>query len=112
MFVRPSKNPTKSDLLVEDVIEPRVWAESSSTLRAADWKSRRPFSAVCGHDLIVGLLYLVCDILCWVMLYGVVGYIRRDQFFVSPLEFLLVDGVVLAVILQALYIIGGHRRQN
>jgi exopolysaccharide biosynthesis polyprenyl glycosylphosphotransferase len=112
MFVRPSKNPTKSDLLVEDVIEPPVWAESSSTLGAADWKSRRPFSAVRGHDWIVGLLYLVCDILCWVMLYGVVGYIRRDQFFVSPLEFLLVDGVVLAVILQALYIVGGYSRNT
>jgi exopolysaccharide biosynthesis polyprenyl glycosylphosphotransferase len=112
MFVRPSKNPTKSDLLVEDVIEPPVWAESSSTLGAADWKSRRPFSAVRGHDWIVGLLYLVCDIFWWVMLYGVVGYIRRDQFFVSPLEFLLVDGVVLAVILQALYIVGGYSRNT
>src|SRR4030095_10992060 len=107
MFVRPSKNPTKSDLLVEDVIEPPVWAKSSSTLGAADSKSRRPFSAVRGHDWIVGLLYMACDILCWVVLYGLVSYIRRDQFFVSPLEFLLVDGVVLAVILQALYIVGG-----
>src|SRR4029453_4148167 len=112
MFVRPTKNPTKSDLLVEDVIEPPVWAESWSTLRAADWKSGGPLSAVRGHDWIVGLLYVACDILCWVMLYGVVGYIRRDQFFVSPLEFLLVDGVVLAVILQALYIIGGYSRNT
>ena len=112
MVVRPSQNHTKADLLVEDVIEPPVWAESASALGGADSKSRRPFSAVRGHDWIVGLLYLVCDILCWVVLYGVVGYIRRDQFFVSALEFLLVDGVVLAVILQALYIVGGYSRNT
>jgi exopolysaccharide biosynthesis polyprenyl glycosylphosphotransferase len=112
MFVRPSQNPTKSALLVEDVIEPPVWAESASALGAADKKARRPFSAVRGHDWIVGLLYLVCDILCWVVLYGIVGYIRRDQFFVSPFEFVLVDCVVLAVILQALYIVGGYSRNT
>src|SRR6266480_4844039 len=112
MFVRPSKNPTKSDLLVEDVIEPPVWAESSSTLGAVDWKSRRPFSAVRDHDWITAVLCTLCDIVCWVMLYGIVGYVRRDQFFVSPFEFVLVDCVVLAVILQALYIIGGYNRNT
>jgi exopolysaccharide biosynthesis polyprenyl glycosylphosphotransferase len=55
---------------------------------------------------------MVCDILCWVVLYGIVAYVRRDQFFVSPFEFVLVDCVVLAVILQALYIIGGYSRNT
>ncbi|PYK73057.1 MAG: polyprenyl glycosylphosphotransferase [Verrucomicrobia bacterium] len=53
-----------------------------------------------------------CDMVCWVVLYGIVGYVRRDQFFVSPFEFVLVDCVVLAVILQALYIIGGYNRNT
>jgi exopolysaccharide biosynthesis polyprenyl glycosylphosphotransferase len=112
MFVQPSQNPTKSKLLVNGLIEPPVWAESASTLSGTDTKSRRTFDAIRGHDWIVSLLYMVCDILCWVVLYGIVGYIRRDQFFVSPLEFLLVDGVVLAVILQALYIVGGYSRNT
>ena len=112
MFVRPLQNPTKSGLLVEDVIEPPVWEESASALDGADKKSRRTFHTVRVHDWIVGLLYLVCDILCWVVLYGIVAYIRRDQFFVSPFEFVLVDGVVLAVILQALYIVGGYSRHT
>jgi exopolysaccharide biosynthesis polyprenyl glycosylphosphotransferase len=112
MFVRPSKNPTKSDLLVEDVIEPPVWEESASALSSADKESRRTLRRVADHDWIAALLYMVCDVVCWVALYGIVGYLRRDQFFVSPFEFVLVDCVVLAVILQALYIIGGYNRNT
>ena len=112
MFVRPSQNSTKSELLVNDVIEPPVWAESVSALGRTDKKSRRTFNTARDHEWIVGLLYLVCDILCWVVLYGIVSYIRRDEFFVSPFEFVLVDGVVLAVILQALYIVGGYSRNT
>jgi exopolysaccharide biosynthesis polyprenyl glycosylphosphotransferase len=112
MFVRPSQNSTKSKLLANDLIEPPVWAESASALGCNEKKSRRTFNTARGQDWIVGLLYMVCDILCWVMLYGIVGYIRRDQFFVSPFEFVLVDCVVLAVILQALYIVGGYSRNT
>jgi exopolysaccharide biosynthesis polyprenyl glycosylphosphotransferase len=112
MLVRPSQNRTKPELLVEDVIEQPAWAESEAALGRNDRKSRGIFNAVRGHDWIVGLLYLVCDILCWVVLYGIVGYIRRDQFFVSPFEFVLVDCLVLAVILQALYIVGGYSRNT
>ncbi len=112
MFVRPSQNLTNSKLLVDDVIEPPIWAESAPTSGSADNKSRRTLSIVRGHDWIVGLLYMTCDILCWVVLYGSVSYIRRDEFFVSPFEFMLVDCVVLAVILQALYIVGGYSRNT
>ena len=111
MFVRPSQNPAKSKLLVNNLIEPPVWAESPA-LGGTDKKSQRTFNTARGHDWIVGLFYMVCDILCWVVLYGIVGYIRRDEFFVSPFEFVLVDCVVLAVILQALYIVGGYSRNT
>ena len=112
MFIRPSQNLTNSKLLVDDVLEPPVWTESVPTLSRTDNKSRRTLSIVRGHDWIVGLLYMTCDILCWVVLYGAVSYIRRDEFFVSPFEFMLVDCVVLAVILQALYIVGGYSRNT
>jgi exopolysaccharide biosynthesis polyprenyl glycosylphosphotransferase len=112
MFVERSQNPSKSELMVEDAIEPPVGAETASALSQHDKKSRKAFKAIRGHDWIVGLLYLACDILCWVALYGFVSYIRRDQFFVSPFEFMLVDCVVLAVILQALYIVGGYSRNT
>jgi exopolysaccharide biosynthesis polyprenyl glycosylphosphotransferase len=112
MFGRPSQNPTQSKLSVDDLIEPPVWEESASALGSADKKSRGTFKGVRHHDWIAALLYMVCDIICWVVLYGIVGYVRRDQFFVSPFEFVLVNGVVLAVILQALYIVGGYSRNT
>src|SRR5947207_15913177 len=112
MFSRPSQNPPQSKLLVEDLSEPPVWDESAFSLGSVDKKSRGTLRSVGDHDWIAALLYVVCDTVCWVVLYGIVGYIRRDQFFVSPFEFVLVDCVVLAVILQALYIIGGYNRNT
>jgi exopolysaccharide biosynthesis polyprenyl glycosylphosphotransferase len=53
---------------------------------------------------------MALDILCWVSIYGMIGHFRRDKFFTGPLEFVLVDMIVLGVILQALYIIGGYQR--
>ena len=112
MFARPSQNPTQSKLLVDDLIEPPVWKEPASALGSADKELRRTLRNVGHHDWIAALLYMGCDMVCWVVLYGIVGYVRRDQFFVSPFEFVLVDCVVLAVILQALYIIGGYNRNT
>jgi exopolysaccharide biosynthesis polyprenyl glycosylphosphotransferase len=112
MFVRPSQNPTQSKLLVDDLIEPPVWKEPVSALGSTDKESRQTFRSIGHHDWIAALLYMVSDMVCWVVLYGIVGYVRRDQFFVSPFEFVLVDCVVVAVILQALYIIGGYNRNT
>jgi exopolysaccharide biosynthesis polyprenyl glycosylphosphotransferase len=112
MFVRPPQNPAQSKLLVDDLIEPPIWEKSASGLGSTDKKLRKTFKSIGDHDWIAALLYMVCDIVCWVVLYGIVGYVRRDQFFASPFEFVLVDCVVLAVILQALYIIGGYNRNT
>ncbi len=112
MFSRPSQNPPQSKLSVEDLSEPPVWDESPSALGSIDKKSRGTLRSVGDQDWIAALFYVVCDIVCWVVLYGIVGYIRRDQFFVSPFEFVLVDCVVLAVILQGLYVIGGYNRNT
>ena len=112
MFARPSQNPTQSKLLVDDLIEPPIWKEPASALGSADKELRRTLTSVGHHDWIAALLYMGCDMVCWVVLYGIVGYVRRDQFFVSPFEFVLVDCVVLAVILQALYIDRKSTRLN
>src|SRR5260370_28268042 len=108
MFARPSQNLPRSRASVEDLSEPAVLEESAPALGSVDKKSRGTLRSMGNHDWITAVLYIVCDIVCWVLLHGIVGYVRRDQFFVSPFEFVLVDCVVLAVILQALYIIGGY----
>src|SRR5437762_7978499 len=112
MFARPSQNLHQSKLSVEDLSEPRVWEESAPDSESVDKRRRGALRSVADHDWITAVLCMVCDIVYWVVLYGIVGYVRRDQFFVSPFEFLLVDCVVLAVILQALYIIGGYNRNT
>ena len=96
------------DLLVDDSIEPAPWIESAT----ASPRLRRAFSKIRGQDWTAAILLLVCDIVFWVALYGFVSFARRDQFFVDPFEFVLVDCVVLAVIIQTLYIIGGYNRNT
>ncbi|PYK29917.1 MAG: hypothetical protein DME57_08615, partial [Verrucomicrobia bacterium] len=64
------------------------------------------------QDWLIGFFIALCDIVCWVLLYGLVGYVRRDAFFVGPFEFVLVDCLSLVVLLQALYIVGGYSRNT
>src|SRR5260370_11992106 len=112
MLSGPWQKPPQSKLLVDDLIEPPVWEATASALDSTDKKSRGTLRSIRNHDWVTGVLYMLCDTACWVVLYGIVGYVRRDQFFVSPFEFLVVDCVVLAVILQALYIIGGLKTKT
>ena len=55
---------------------------------------------------------LTFDILSWILIYGVISYVRRDQFLVGPLEFVLVDVIQLTFICQALFMIGGYDRNT
>ena len=103
-------NAPQSNVLIDDLIEPHVWEDAPPQVATDGGKPKHFLSKIFDHDWTVGLLYLVCDIVCWVALYGFAGYLRRDRFFVSPFEFVLVDLITLAVLLQALYIIGGYNR--
>jgi exopolysaccharide biosynthesis polyprenyl glycosylphosphotransferase len=97
-------------LIVDDVIERRAWQQIQ--FKPAAPEKRNIWTRIRGQDWIVALFYLPADIVSWVVLYATVGYLRRDAFFASPFEFVLVDGVALLVILQALYIIGGYSRNT
>jgi len=89
MFARPSQNPTQSKLLVDDLSEPPAWEESAAALSSADKKSGGSLRSIGDHDWITAVLCTLCDIVCWVALYAIAGYFRRDQFFVSPFELYL-----------------------
>ena len=110
MFAQRSTNASQSRLRADNLTGASVWQaiapEEITNLQA----QKHPSPKIREHDWIVPLFYLTCDIVCWVLLYGLVGYVRRDAFFVTPFEFFLVDLVTLAVILQSLYIIGGYSR--
>ena len=64
------------------------------------------------QEWLVSFVCLTVDVVSWILIYGVISYIRRDQFLVGPFEFLLVDVIQLIVICQALFMIGGYDRNN
>ncbi len=55
-----------------------------------------------------GLFFFLCDIIAWFVIYGSLGFIRHDALFSSGFEFAVIDFIQLAVIIQALFIIGGY----
>ena len=72
-------------------------------------RARMPLLA---YDWTIGVLTFLIDLVSWIVIYGIISYLRRDQFFVGPLEFLLVDVIQVGVICQALFMIGGYDRNN
>jgi exopolysaccharide biosynthesis polyprenyl glycosylphosphotransferase len=54
------------------------------------------------------LLFIFLDVVCWLATYGFLGYLRRDAFFAGAFEFAVIDLIQLAIIIQALFVIGGY----
>jgi len=69
-------------------------------------------SRVAREEWLVGFACLTVDIISWIVIYGAITFLRRDQFLVGPFEFLLVDVIQLTFICQALLMIGGYDRKN
>ena len=67
-------------------------------------------SALVTNDWAIGLACVAVDAVSWILIYGLISYLRRDQFFVGPFEFVLVDIIQVVVICQALFMIGGYDR--
>src|SRR5437667_10818089 len=110
MFAKESTKRHR-DVFAEESSEMAVWSGRSKPARErTEWN--RIIARIRDHYWTVRLLYLFCYIVCWVLLYGVGGYVRRDAFFVSAFEFVLVDCITLIVIIQALYIVGGYNRDT
>jgi exopolysaccharide biosynthesis polyprenyl glycosylphosphotransferase len=69
-------------------------------------------SRVAREEWLVGFACLTVDVISWIVIYGAITFLRRDQFLVGPFEFLLVDVIQLTFICQALLMIGGYDRKN
>src|ERR1051326_240065 len=111
MFTQESTKAAQTDIFAEEPVEAALWENEAREKARIDGPTGLAVR-IRDHDWTVGLLILLCDIVCWIVLYGVVGYVRRDQFFVSPFEFVMVDCISLLVLLQALYIVGGYNRNT
>jgi exopolysaccharide biosynthesis polyprenyl glycosylphosphotransferase len=55
------------------------------------------------------ILIFVLDVLTWTALYGIASYLRdHDATFSGPFQFAVIEIIQLAIIVQALFIIGGY----
>ena len=65
------------------------------------------------HDWAPAGLYLLFDILCWLAIYSMASFVRREGYSpATPLQYFLVEVVQLAVIVATLFIIGGYDRHT
>ena len=69
-------------------------------------------SRFASNEWLIGAVLLLIDVVSWVGIYGLISFVRRDLFFVGPFEFVLVDVIQLAVLCQALFMIGGYDPRN
>ena len=74
----------------------------------AEKAESRGGSRLANYEWLVSLALVAADVVSWVAIYGLISYLRRDLFFVGPFEFVLVDVIQLAVLCQALFMIGGY----
>src|SRR5215471_915091 len=112
MITEPITSDARNELLVESLQEKPTWDEAKGSTKSGETNRRGGLSSIARQEWFTAITFMIADIATWVLLYGVFGYFRRDAFFVSPLDFVLVDLVTVGVLLQALYIIGGYNRNT
>src|SRR4051812_14502048 len=101
----PARNP-EFTLPAEDAAVP------ARAIPASEIREPAKGARLANNEWLVGLVLLVIDIVSWVGMYGLISFLRRDLFFVGPFEFVLVDVIQLAVLCQALFMIGGYDPRN
>jgi exopolysaccharide biosynthesis polyprenyl glycosylphosphotransferase len=77
---------------------------------AAKTSRQRSLKRTAAQEWTVAVLYALLDVTAWIILYGIITYVRGDTFYETRMGFLLIDLLQLVVIMQALYIIGGYDR--
>jgi exopolysaccharide biosynthesis polyprenyl glycosylphosphotransferase len=56
------------------------------------------------------LLYLFLDVVSWLVIYRLAGWLRYDAFYATPFQFFVINLIQLGVIVTALYFVGGYDR--
>ena len=65
-------------------------------------------SRVTRQEWAPSVLIFLLDIFIWMAIYGMATYLRNDAAFSGPFEFTVIGIIQIAVIVQALFIIGGY----
>ncbi len=80
--------------------------EAVKTERVSRWRR------LVRHEWSISAGLVSIDVVFWLLLYGLLTFIRGDEFYVSPLQFVAIAGLQLAIIIAALAIVGGYNRQT
>src|SRR5438552_15616764 len=72
-------------------------------------RKRSALGKIIDQEWAPAILFLLFDVISWGIIYGAIIYARHDQSFSGPFEFVIVELIQLAVIVQALFIIGVYR---
>jgi exopolysaccharide biosynthesis polyprenyl glycosylphosphotransferase len=75
-------------------------------------RNRSALGKVIDQEWAPAILFLLFDVTSWGIIYGAIVYARHDQSFSGPFDFAVVELVQLAVIVQALFIIGGYSHRT
>ena len=62
------------------------------------------------HEWSSAVLYLFLDVVSWLAIYRLAGWLRYDAFYATPFQFFIINLIQLAVIVIALYFVGGYDR--
>src|SRR5207248_9376495 len=65
-------------------------------------------SRVTRQEWAPSVLIFLLDILTWIAIYGMASYLRNDTAFSGSFQFAVIEIIQIAVIVQALFIIGGY----
>ncbi|HVF70747.1 MAG TPA: exopolysaccharide biosynthesis polyprenyl glycosylphosphotransferase [Chthoniobacterales bacterium] len=106
----PMQNSSRA--LASDSPRSLAWEPEASSTALSARRQRGVLAGIASSEWGVGLACLVIDVVSWILIYGTTSYFRRDLFFVVPFEFVLVYVIQVAVICQALFMIGGYDRNN
>src|SRR4051812_39395399 len=68
------------------------------------------WSHLLSHEWSSAVLYLFLDVVSWLAIYRVAGWLRYDAFYATPFQFFIIDSIQLGVIVTALYFVGGYDR--
>src|SRR5205085_22785 len=65
-------------------------------------------SRVTRQEWAPSILIFLLDVFTWMAIYGMASYLRNDTAFSGSFQFAVVEIIQIAVIVQALFIIGGY----
>ena len=77
MFAQQSTKDSPEKLFVDDLGESPAWENREERIVPTREEPKGFLARGRDHEWIIGLLYAACDIACWVLLYGFVGYVRH-----------------------------------